>query len=368
MKPKVLLIVGPTAVGKTALSLELARRFNGEVISGDSMQVYRHLDIGTAKATPEEQQVVPHHLIDIVDVTERYSVADFMHQATRQITAITARGHLPLLVGGTGFYLQALLDNLTLGNDHYTDDTLRQKWHTYAEEHGRQALWNRLNDVDPPAAAKIPPNNERRVVRALLDNLTLGNDHYTDDTLRQKWHTYAEEHGRQALWNRLNDVDPPAAAKIPPNNERRVVRALEVYERTGKRFSAQQANAALFDPYIIGLTTARDVLYARINARVDAMVEAGLVDEARWLYEQGGAALPAGKGIGYKELYPYFAGQISLEDAVALVKRNSRRYAKRQLTWFRNQMTVHWYDLVAHPEQQHQIETDVNQWLQDGVK
>lgn len=309
MKPKVLLIVGPTAVGKTALSLELAQRFNGEVISGDSMQVYRHLDIGTAKATPEEQQVVPHHLIDIVDVTERYSVAGFMHQATRQITAITARGHLPLLVGGTGFYLQALLDNLTLGNDHYTDDTLRQKWHTYAEEHGRQALWDRLNDVDPPAAAKIPLNNERRVVRAL-----------------------------------------------------------EVYERTGKRFSAQQANAALFDPYIIGLTTARDVLYARINARVDAMIEAGLVDEARWLYEQGGAALPAGKGIGYKELYPYFAGQISLEDAVALVKRNSRRYAKRQLTWFRNQMTVHWYDLVAHPEQQHQIETDVNQWLQDGVK
>lgn len=309
MKPKVLLIVGPTAVGKTALSLELARRFNGEVISGDSMQVYRHLDIGTAKATPEEQQVVPHHLIDIVDVTERYSVAGFMHQATRQITAITARGHLPLLVGGTGFYLQALLDNLTLGNDHYTDDTLRQKWHTYAEEYGRQALWDRLNDVDPPAAAKIPPNNERRVVRAL-----------------------------------------------------------EVYERTGKRFSAQQVNAAPFDPYIIGLTTARDVLYARINARVDAMVEAGLVDEARWLYEQGGAALPAGKGIGYKELYPYFAGQISLEDAVALVKRNSRRYAKRQLTWFRNQMTVHWYDLVAHPEQQHQIETDVNQWLQDGVK
>ena len=309
MKPKVLLIVGPTAVGKTALSLELAQRFNGEVISGDSMQVYRHLDIGTAKATPEEQQVVPHHLIDIVDVTERYSVADFMHQATRQITAITARGHLPLLVGGTGFYLQALLDNLTLGNDHYTDDTLRQKWHTYAEEHGRQALWDRLNDVDPPAAAKILPNNERRVVRAL-----------------------------------------------------------EVYERTGKRFSAQQVNAAPFDPYIIGLTTARDVLYARINARVDAMVEAGLVDEARWLYEQGGAVLPAGKGIGYKELYPYFAGQISLEDAVALVKRNSRRYAKRQLTWFRNQMTVHWYDLVAHPEQQHQIETDVNQWLQDGVK
>ncbi|HJC03367.1 MAG TPA: tRNA (adenosine(37)-N6)-dimethylallyltransferase MiaA [Candidatus Ligilactobacillus avistercoris] len=309
MKPKVLLIVGPTAVGKTALSLELAQRFNGEVISGDSMQVYRHLDIGTAKVTPEEQQVVPHHLIDIVDVTERYSVADFMHQATRQITAITARGHLPLLVGGTGFYLQALLDNLTLGNDHYTDDTLRQKWHTYAEEHGRQALWNRLNDVDPPAAAKIPPNNERRVVRAL-----------------------------------------------------------EVYERTGKRFSAQQANAAPFDPYIIGLTTAREVLYARINARVDAMVEAGLVDEAQWLYEQGGAALPAGKGIGYKELYPYFAGQSSLDGAVALIKRNSRRYAKRQLTWFRNQMTVHWYDLVAHPEQQHQIEADVNQWLQDGVK
>ena len=307
MKPKVLLIVGPTAVGKTALSLELAQRFNGEVISGDSMQVYRHLDIGTAKVTPEEQQVVPHHLIDIVDVTERYSVADFMHQATRQITAITARGHLPLLVGGTGFYLQALLDNLTLGNDHYTDDTLRQKWHTYAEEHGRQALWNRLNDVDPPAAAKIPPNNERRVVRAL-----------------------------------------------------------EVYERTGKRFSAQQANAAPFDPYIIGLTTAREVLYARINARVDAMVEAGLVDEAQWLYEQGGAALPAGKGIGYKELYPYFAGQSSLDGA--LIKRNSRRYAKRQLTWFRNQMTVHWYDLVAHPEQQHQIEADVNQWLQDGVK
>lgn len=303
---KVIAIVGPTAVGKTALSIELARQFSGEVISGDSMQVYRHLDIGTAKVTPTEMAGIPHHLINICDVEERYSAAQFKSQAQEQIKKIATRGNLPLIVGGTGFYLQTLTNNLTLGQDHF-------------DVHSEQ--------------------------------------------IRQKWHQIATEKGEDYVRQHLHQVDPVAEANIPKGNVRRLIRALEVLEKTGHRFSDQPHQAAVNDYLLIGLTTERATLYDRINQRVDLMVEQGLVDEAKWLYDRGGEHLPAGKGIGYHELFPYFAGKETLAWSIQKIKQDSRHYAKRQLTWFRNKMTVHWYDLVSGKNNTTQIKQFISDWL-----
>ncbi|SEM67273.1 tRNA dimethylallyltransferase [Ligilactobacillus sp. WC1T17] len=304
MKQKLLVIVGPTAVGKTALSIQLAQKYQGQVISGDSMQVYQKLDIGTAKITPSEMQGVKHYLLDILDVKQRFSCASFITQATQAADKINTHGFLPILCGGTGFYVQALLDGFQLGRDQQASEKVRHKWHDYAKEHGQKALWDKLNEIDPVAAKKIPLANELRVVRAL-----------------------------------------------------------EVYEKTGQLFSNQADHDEKFDALVIGLTTNRQLLYDRINHRVDVMVEQGLLNEAKMLYAAGGMSLPAGKGIGYKEFYPYFAGEITLDEAIATVKKNSRHYAKRQLTWFRNKMDVNWFDLILHPEQITQIEALVSQWL-----
>lgn len=311
MAQKLLLIVGPTAVGKTALSVELAKRFAGEIISGDSLQVYQKLDIGTAKVTPDEMQGVPHYMLDIKQVEQRFSVADFIAECDRDAQMIAHHGKLPLLVGGTGFYLHALLNGFQLGQDSYD----------------------------------------------------------SSEKERAKWHLFAKEKGKEALWQKLAAIDPKAAQKIPWQNEQRVVRALEVYEKTGQLFSAQKDERALrYDPLVLGLTTERGLLYERIEQRVDLMVKQGLVEEAKWLYQKGGAALPAGKGIGYKEFYPYFAGEITLAEAIAKVKQNSRRYAKRQLTWFRNKMDVHWFDLVQEPDQLAQVHELVSNWLKEDKK
>lgn len=305
-KTKVLIIAGPTAVGKTALSLALAKQLNGEIISGDSMQVYRRLDIGTAKVRPAEQAGIPHYLIDIKDVTERFTVAEFVTRASQLIADITARGKLPIIVGGTGFYLQSLLDGFQFG--------------TSATE--------------------------------------------PDWSYRQHWFDVAAEQGNTAVWAALEQCDPQAAAAIAPNNLVRVVRALEYQHVSGERFSAQadRPHQAL-DAFTICLTTERARLYERINQRVDQMMSVGLETEARWLDDQGGRALPAGKGIGYHELFPYFAGERDLTTAVELIKRDSRHYAKRQLTWFRNKMTVAWFDLLEHPEQRKQIDRQLAGWL-----
>lgn len=303
---KIVAIVGPTAVGKTALSIEVAKHFAGEVISGDSMQVYRHLDIGTAKITKHEMAGVPHHLIDICDIQERYSAAIFKQQATRAINAIAGRHHLPLIVGGTGFYLQTLTNNLTLGQDHFDDQSAQ---------------------------------------------------------IRQRWHQLAEERGAAYVRHRLAELDPVAEQNIEAGNLRRVIRALEVIEKTGHRFSEQPHQASRNDYLLIGLTTDRPVLYDRINHRVDLMVKAGLIDEARWLYDHGGADLPAGKGIGYHEFYPYFAGECDLTTAIRKVKQDSRHYAKRQLTWFCNKMAVHWFDLVSGRDSPEQINELIQSWL-----
>ncbi|WP_314060007.1 tRNA (adenosine(37)-N6)-dimethylallyltransferase MiaA [uncultured Vagococcus sp.] len=311
VKEKVLVIVGPTAVGKTALSVELAKALNGEIISGDSLQVYRGLDVGTAKATVEERQGIPHYLLDVRDQQESFSVADFQVLGRQYLADCHRRGKLPIVVGGTGLYIQSLLFDFELGGQSEALDT---------------------------------------------------------SELRQELTVYWERCGTQKLWERLRDQDQGAAEVIHPNNVKRVIRAIEVIELTGKSLTEQvqvdyhDLENALYDVKLIGLTTERENLYQRINQRVELMMEAGVLEEARGVYGQEG--IQGAQGIGYKEFFPYFQGESNLETAVTLVKQNSRRYAKRQLTWFRNRMSVEWWDLVAHPESLSELQMDVANWLE----
>ena len=297
------MIVGPTAVGKSDLGVYLAQQLHGEVINGDAYQIYRHMDIGTAKITPKEMQGVPHHLLDIADPTVAYSVAKFKKAATAMIDTVADRQQLPILVGGTGFYLNSLRLNLPLGG-------------------------------------KAPPT-----------------------AIRQRWQVALATNGQSWLWQQLAQRDPDAAQQIAPANTRRVIRALEVGELTGRRFSDQPQPEPLFSTLVIGLTTDRTVLYDRINARVDAMMQAGLLAEVEQLLKTVPADAQAMQAIGYKELVPYLHGQAELANCVALIKQHSRHFAKRQLTYFRNQMPTHWFDLVAHPEDKNAIVTLVQQWL-----
>lgn len=301
---KVIAIVGPTAVGKTSLSIELAKQFNGEIISGDSMQVYRGLDIGTAKVTAEEMEGIPHHLIDVRDVDESYSAADFQKAARKAIQEISDRGKLPIIVGGTGLYIQSLLWDYKLGNEGELED----------------------------------------------------------DSLRAKYEAFAEENGNLALWEKLQLTDPLAAEKIHCNNRKKMIRALEVFELTGHSIlEPKEQPKELYDSFLIGLNTDRSILYQRINQRVDIMVEQGLLAEAKNLAKN--PTVQAAQGIGYKEFFPYLSGGSSLEAALEEVKLHSRRYAKRQLTWFRNRMSVRWYDLIQQPEKIDEIKTEIATWL-----
>lgn len=282
--------MGPTAVGKTALSILLAKQLNGEIINGDSLQVYRQLDIGTAKVTEEEMQGIPHHLINIADIDQTYNASDFKQAAEEAIADILNRGKLPIIVGGSGLYIQGLLSDMTFGH--------------------------------------APENLEYRT----------------------KLQNELEIQGSESIWEKLNQIDPKAAENIHPNNSRRVIRALEAIHTSGILFSEQQTEEqpAKYDALLIALDCEREKLYQRINQRVDMMVEDGILKEARLLYEIADKELnQAHKGIGYKEWFPYFDGTISLEEAKENVKKNSRRYAKRQLTWFRNRMdNVHWFDVL----------------------
>lgn len=301
---KVIAIVGPTAVGKTSLSIELAKQFNGEIISGDSMQVYRGLDIGTAKVTAEEMEGIPHHLIDVRDVDESYSAADFQKAARKAIQEISDRGKLPIIVGGTGLYIQSLLWDYKLGNEGELED----------------------------------------------------------DSLRAKYEAFAEENGNLALWEKLQLTDPLAAEKIHCNNRKKMIRALEVFELTGHSIlEPKEQPKEFYDSFLIGLNTDRSILYQRINQRVDLMVEQGLLEEAKNLAKN--PTVQAAQGIGYKEFFPYLSGGSSLEAALEEVKLHSRRYAKRQLTWFRNRMSVRWYDLIQQPEKIDEIKTEIATWL-----
>lgn len=302
---KVLVIVGPTAVGKTALSVELAKKFNGEIISGDSLQIYKKLDIGTAKISTSEMRGIPHHLIDVIEPTDNYSVADFQKAGRQLITEITERGHLPIIAGGTGLYIQSLLYDYQLG-----------------------AKEEVVSDV------------------------------------RKKYEELAGKIGKKQLWEYLKEKDPLAAEKIHWNNQRKVIRALEVFEVTGYSImTPKEKPQCLYEYCMIGLDTDRKLLYQRIDQRVDQMIAAGLVDEARFVYSLG--EIQASQGIGYKELYPYFKGEITLEEAVEQIKQNSRRYAKRQLTWFRNRLKAQWFDLLEQPKQQEEIERVIKKWLEE---
>lgn len=299
---KVLVIAGPTAVGKTALSIQLAKQLDGEIISGDSMQVYKGLDIGTAKATKEERAGVPHYLIDCREWSETYSVADFQKEGRRMIDEIIKKGKLPIVVGGTGLYIQALLYDFELG----------------------------------------------------------AKDESTE--IRESYERFAKENGNEKLWALLQKKDPKAAESIHYNNQKKIIRALEVFDKTGYSIlTPRETPKPLYDYFLVGLETDRTLLYERIDQRVELMLDSGLLKEAAQLYEE--QPQQSIQGIGYKEFFPYFEGKEDLEDAVAQVKQNSRRYAKRQLTWFKNRMNANWWDLVQHPETQTELEQAIVDWL-----
>ncbi|WP_413381448.1 tRNA (adenosine(37)-N6)-dimethylallyltransferase MiaA [Alkalihalobacillus sp. 1P02AB] len=288
MKEDLISIVGPTGVGKTALSIELAKKYGGEIISGDSMQIYRGMDIGTAKVNEEEMQGVPHHLLDIKDPDEAFSVADFQELVVPLITRLNQKKKVPILTGGTGLYVNSII-----------------KGYQFSETE-------------------------------------------EDLTYRKELEQFVSEHGVEALYTQLLSVDPDAKEVIHPNNVRRVIRALEVFKVTGIPFTKQQKSTSEEERYhlaMIGLTMPRDQLYARINRRVDIMVKNGLIEEVEHLYNQDLKDVQSVQAIGYKELYGYMDGLYSLEEAIEKLKQNSRRYAKRQYTWFRNKTNTTWFDV-----------------------
>ncbi|WP_026907554.1 tRNA (adenosine(37)-N6)-dimethylallyltransferase MiaA [Paucisalibacillus globulus] len=289
MKQKVIVIVGPTAVGKTRLSIEVAKKFNGEIISGDSMQVYKGMDIGTAKIKEEETEGIPHHMIDLKSPNEEFSARDFQYYVQKYIKEISARNHIPIIVGGSGLYIQAVLHDYNF-------------------------------------------SNEKR-----------------DDALTKNLEAEMEQFGIEHLFKRLKAIDPIQAEKIHPNNNRRVIRALEIYQKTGltmTEYQKQQAGESPYESMLVGLEMDRTLLYNRINKRIEDMVKQGLLEEVKSLIDKGYTNYQSMKAIGYKELIPYFAGEVSLEDSLEILKRNSRRYAKRQYTWFKNKMDVNWYELT----------------------
>lgn len=289
-KPKLLVLVGPTAVGKTRMSIELAKAFHCEIISGDSMQVYREMDIGTAKITQDEMQGIPHHLIDIHEPEYPYSVAEFQESATRLIGEIQERGKLPFIVGGTGLYVESVCYGFQFS------------------------------------------------------------DSGSDEAFREEQFRYAEQHGPQALHDKLRAVDPVSADRLHMNDQRRIVRALEIHHLTGEKWSDQLAAQKKESPYdlsIIGLTMDRAKLYSRVEERIDLMIEQGLVDEVKSLLDRGVARGHISmQGLGYKEIAAYLQGEVSWEAAVEWLKRDTRRFAKRQLSWFRHMKDIEWVDVT----------------------
>jgi len=271
-----IVLVGPTAVGKTEAALWLAERLNGEIVSADSRQIYRGMDIGTAKPTPGQRARVPHHLIDVIAPDEAFSLAQYQAAACAAIDAIFARGKQPFLVGGTGLYVRAVCEGLRI-----------------------------------PA---VPPDPE----------------------LRAELEARAEREGKHALYAELQQVDPDAAAKIDPRNVRRTIRALEVHRVSGKRFSELGRSAPPPYPiFTIGLSRPRPELYARIDARIDRMIAAGLVDETRRLAERYDGSLPSMSGLGYRQIGTYLRGACALDEAIAAIKRDTRRFVRHQANWFR---------------------------------
>ena len=289
MKKPIIILTGPTAVGKTKASIELAQKIGGEIISADSMQIYQKMDIGTAKITPEEMQGVPHHLVDILPVEESFHVYEFQQLAKKSLEKIYQNGHIPIVVGGTGFYIQAVTRDI--------DFTEAQQENTY---------------------------------RAELEKL-------------------AEEKGAEYLHERLREVDPASAESIHANNVKRVIRALEFYHQNGTPISEHnEEQKKQVSPYNLAyfvLNAPREILYERIDRRVDQMLEEGLVKEVEELKREGcHRGMVSMQGLGYKEILAYLEGEYPLEEAVRILKRDTRHFAKRQLTWFRRESDVIWVD------------------------
>ena len=285
-KQKIIVVVGPTASGKTALGIHLAEKFCGEVVSGDSMQIYKDMDIATAKPTKDEMKNIKHHLIGFVNPEDEYSVASFCNDASSAVKEIVSSGKLPFLVGGTGLYIDSFINNITFFENANSSEV-------------RNALYKEL-----------------------------------------------EEYGIEKLYDELLSVDSEAAKNIHPNNEVRVIRALEIYRLTGETLTEQNKRSheieSEYEPLYIGISYRnRDILYERINKRVDIMFENGLLDEALEFYKKY-ASKTAVNAIGYKELKPYIDGEKSLEECVEHLKQSTRRYAKRQLTWFKKNERINW--------------------------
>lgn len=290
-KPFIIVLVGPTAVGKTEFSIELAKQFNGEIISGDSMQVYRHMDIGTAKISSDEMEGIPHHMIDILNPDEAFSAYEFKSRAEKLITEITGRGKTPIIAGGTGLYIQALIYNYAFEDEETISET-----------------------------------DNKRVQEKMASLETLSNE---------------------ALHDYLAEFDPESAKAIHPNNRKRVVRAIEYYQKTKKLLSSRKKNAQYtenYDTLLLGIEMSRQTLYNRINNRVDIMLERGLIDEVKYLVEQGYESCQSMQAIGYKEIVPVIHNEMTIELATEKLKQHSRNYAKRQMTWFKNKLDVIWLD------------------------
>lgn len=304
-KIDVLAIVGPTASGKTALSIELAKRYNGEIINGDSTQVYKGFDIGTAKITTEEMDGIVHHLFDILAPTEDFSVAEYQSVVRSCIKDIQSRGKMPIIVGGTGLYVQAVLYDFRF-TEQATDPIVRE-----------------------------------RLERELIAD------------------------GPEKLYEKLVKLDPVGAKTIHPNNHRRVIRALEIIELTGETKTAQEqekGHEPLFNHLIIGLEMDREILYERINHRTEIMIEQGFLAEVEQLLKEGFKDTPAMRAIGYRELQQYIEGKMTYENAVEAIKKGTRNYAKRQMTYFKNKLEVTWFN-AAQPNVQ--IVKEVSKKLED---
>lgn len=289
MKNPLIILTGPTAAGKTKLSIELAKSINGEILSADSMQVYRHMDIGSAKIRPEEMQGVRHYLVDILEPTEDFNIVLFQKFAKQAIAEIYERGKIPIIVGGTGFYIQSV-----------------------------------LYDID------FQESEEDTVLRAELEQLV-------------------HEKGAEYLHNMLSEIDAKAAQEIHANNVKRVIRAIEFYRQTGQKISehneTEREKKSAYDSRYFVLTDKREKLYEKIDQRVDSMIEEGLVDEVKRLVGMGcRRESTAMQGLGYKEIISYLAGEITLDEAVYIIKRDTRHFAKRQLTWFRRERDVIWVE------------------------
>ena len=306
MQRKIIVIAGPTAVGKTAISIEVATRMNGQIVSCDSMQLYKYMDIGSAKPTNEQLQSVPHHLIGVVDPKESFSVVQYQQLAKTAIDQIFDEWQTPVVTGGTGLYLNSLLYNMDFGANP-----------------GDLGYRSQLFDV-------------------------------------------AEKFGNDVLHDRLKQMDPNAADRIHPNNVKRVVRALEAIHFNGAGladFSSVNKKTTEYEAILIGLSRDRIQLYQRIEARVDQLMESGLLEEVQWLRDNGFTSADISmKGIGYKELLDYLSDIYDLPTAIDLIKKNTRHYAKRQMTWFKRYSEMQWFDLTADETEEESVE-NIMVWL-----